>query len=56
MKQVQKTIDRWVQRFAGKNRTEAAVQPVRQPIELEAQALRQVGGGEGSTQSPFKGW
>ena len=56
MKQVQKTIGRWVQRLAGKSRTEAAVQPVRQPIELEAQALRQVGGGDGSTQSPYKGW
>ena len=57
MKQVQKTIGRWVQRLAGKSRTEAAVQPVRQPIELEAQALRQVGGGVGeSVQSPNKGW
>ena len=57
MKQVQKTIGRWVQRIAGKRRSEVAVPPLRQPAELDAQSLRQVSGGEGaSTQSPTKGW
>ena len=57
MKQVQKTIGRWVQRIAGKRRTETALQPLRQPVELDAQSLRQVSGGEGgSAQSPTKGW
>ena len=57
MKQVQKTIGRWVQRIAGKNRSETTGQPVRQPTEIEAQSLRRVSGGDaGSTQTPTKGW
>jgi len=54
MKQVQKTIGRWVQRIAGKTRNDDAVQRARMPSELDAKALRQVSGG--TTDSPFKGW
>lgn len=54
MKQVQKTIGRWVQRLAVKSRTDKSVQPARQPAELESTALRQVSGG--TTESPYKGW
>ena len=54
MKQVQKTIGRWIQRIAGKTRTDAPAQPTRRPLELDAQSLREVSGG--STQSPYKGW
>ena len=54
MNKVQKTIGLWVQRIAGKTRAESPVQPARQPVELDAQALRQVSGG--TTESPFKGW
>ena len=57
MKQVQNTLGRWVQRIAGKSRSQTAAQPARQPAELEAQALRQVSGGTGDpAQSPNKGW
>jgi hypothetical protein len=57
MKQVQKTIGGWVRRLAGNGRTETSLPPVRQPTELTAQTLRQVGGGTAeSTQSPNKGW
>ena len=57
MKQVQKTIGRWVQRFAGKSRSATTVQPARQVSALDAKALRQITGGTGeSTQSPNKGW
>ena len=57
MKQVQKTIGRWVQRIAGKTRAESPAQPARQPLELDAQSLRRVSGGDGgSTQTPNKGW
>ncbi|MDP1690567.1 MAG: hypothetical protein Q8L49_01150 [Burkholderiaceae bacterium] len=57
MKQVQKTIGHWVQRLAGQGRSQSAVQPVRQPTELDAKALRQVsGGGGGSAGTPTKGW
>lgn len=56
MKQVQKTIGRWIQRFAGKSRGETT-QPARQLAVLDAKALRQVGGGVGeATQLPTKGW
>ena len=57
MKQVQKTIGRWIQRFAGKSRSETTVQPARQLTALDTKVLRQVGGGVGeSVQSPNKGW
>lgn len=57
MKQVQKTIGRWVQRIAGKRRDQAP-QPVRQISELDAKTLRQIGGGvgEGNPDLPNKGW
>jgi hypothetical protein len=55
MKQVQKTIGRWVQRVAGKRRDDAAVQPARQPSELDAKSLRHVGGGT-TPDTPNKGW
>jgi hypothetical protein len=54
MKQVQKTIGRWVQRIAAKTRSETKVQAVRQPSELDAKALRQISGG--TTDAPYKGW
>ena len=58
MNKVQQTVGLWVQRIVGKTRPESTTQPVRQPIELDAQALRQVSGGDGngSTQTPNKGW
>ena len=57
MKQVQKTIGRWVQRFAGKGRSETTVRPASRLTALDAKALRQITGGTGeSTQSPTKGW
>ena len=57
MKQVQKTIGRWIQRFAGKSRSETTAQPARQLTALDSKALRQITGGTGeSTQSPTKGW
>lgn len=52
MKQVQKTIGRWVQRIAGKTRSDTMTPPARQPLELDAKALRQVAGGT----VPTKGW
>ena len=55
MKQVQKTIGRWVQRLVGKSHTGAQAQRVQQPAELDAKVLRQVGGGDGAS-SPYKGW
>lgn len=55
MKQVQKTIGRWVQRLAGKSRTGAQEQRAQQPAELDAKLLRQVGGGDGPS-LPTKGW
>lgn len=54
MKQVQKTIGRWIQRIAGKTRTDAPAQPTRRPLELDAQSLREVSGG--TTESPNKNW
>ena len=54
MKQVQKTIGRWVQRIAGKARHDAEAQRARKPSELDTKALRQVSGG--TTDSPYKGW
>lgn len=56
MSQVQKTIGRLVQRFAGKVGREAAAQPQKQVAELDAQSLKQVSGGTGTSQSPTKGW
>ena len=57
MKQVQKTIGHWVQRFAGKSRSATTVQPARQVSALDAKALRQITGGTGeSVQNPTKGW
>ena len=55
MKQVQKTIGRWVQRLAGKGRAGTQTQRVQQPAELDAKLLRQVGGGDGAS-LPTKGW
>jgi hypothetical protein len=52
MKQVQKTIGRWVQRIAGQRRGDTSTQPARQPTEVDAKTLRQVGGGL----TPNKGW
>jgi hypothetical protein len=52
MKQVQKTIGRWIQRIAGKRRSETSTQPAHQPTELDAKSLQQVGGGI----TPNKGW
>ena len=54
MNKVQQTVGLWVQRLAGKTRAQAPAQPVRQPVELDAQALRQVSGGTAA--SPTKGW
>lgn len=54
MNKVQQTVGLWVQRIVGKTRAEAPAQPVRQPVELDTQALRQVSGG--TTESPNKGW
>ena len=57
MKQVQKTIGRWVQRIAGKSRDQTTAQPARQLAELDAKALRQVAGGTADTpDTPTKGW
>lgn len=58
MKQVQKTIGRWVQRITAKHRDQAAAQPVRQTSELDAKTLRHVSGGvgEGNPDLPNKGW
>ena len=53
MNKVQQTVGLWVQRLAGKTRAQAPAQPVRQPAELDTQALRQVSGG---TSLPVKGW
>ena len=53
MKQVQKTIGRWVQRFAGKSRSETSAQPTRRLEEVDAKSLREVAGG---TSTPVKGW
>ena len=56
MKQVQKAIGRWVQRFAAKSRT-ATTQPERQPLEVDSKTLRQISGGmSSSVDSPTKGW
>lgn len=54
MKQVQKTIGRWVQRIVGKADAEKQARTARRPAELDAQSLRQVSGGNAET--PVKGW
>ncbi len=54
MKQVQKTIGRWVQRIAGKPSAEAPTQVSRKPVKLDDQSLHQVSGG--TTSLPVKGW
>ena len=56
MKQVQKTIGRWVQRLAAKSRTETTAQPERQPFEVDPKTLRQISGGSGTSTLPTKGW
>lgn len=54
MKQVQKTIGRWVQRIAGKIPADAQAQAARKPVKLDDQTLRHVSGG--TTDLPVKGW
>jgi len=58
MKQVQKTVGRWVQRITGKRSDQTALQPVRQPAELDTKSLRQVSGGttDSGPDTPTKGW
>ena len=53
MNKVQKTVGLWVQRITGKTRSESPAQPARQPVELDAQAQRQISGG---TSLPTTGW
>jgi hypothetical protein len=55
MNKVQTTIGRWVQRIAGRNKAPTAARRAQRPTELDAQVLRQVGGGDGPT-LPTKGW
>ena len=55
MKQVQKTIGRWVQRIAGKTPPQAEARASQRPAELDAQAFRHVAGGNGAS-LPTKGW
>ena len=54
MKQVQKTVGRWVQRIAGQRRNESSTLAPRPLVELDSKALRQVSGG--TNESPYKGW
>lgn len=56
MNKVQQTVGLWVQRIVGKTQLEKREQALHQPVELDAQALRQVSGGDGSPQTPTKGW
>ena len=55
MNKVHTTVGRWVQRIAGKNKPQQEQRPAQQPAELDAQALRHVGGGTGAS-LPTKGW
>lgn len=57
MKQVKKTVGQWVQRIVGKRRDQVSAQPARQIAELDAKALRHIGGGlDGGPDLPNKGW
>jgi len=56
MKQVQSIVGRLVQRVAGKARKVSAAGSSQRPVELDAQSLKHVAGGNGSTQLPTKGW
>ena len=56
MKQVQSIVGRLVQRVAGKARKVSAASSSVRPVELDAQALKQVAGGDGTSQLPTKGW
>ena len=55
MNKVHTTLGRWVQRIAGKSKPENELRPAQQPAEVDAKALRHVGGGNGSS-LPTKGW
>ena len=55
MKLGQSTLGRLVQRIAG-HRGARKLQPSQQPVEVNAQALRQVTGGTDTAQLPTKGW
>jgi hypothetical protein len=56
MNKVHTTIRRWVQQIAGKNQHQTEARTSQRPAELGAQALRHVGGGTESAQTPNKGW
>ncbi len=56
MNKVHTTLGRWVQRIAGKTQPQNEARASQRPTELDAQALRHVGGGTGSAQTPNKGW
>lgn len=56
MKQVQSIVGRLVQRVAGKSPAVPVAGSTQRPIELNAQTLKQVAGGNGSAQTPNKGW
>lgn len=55
MKQVQSIVGRWVQRVTGSARQQSTVRAAQRPVELDAQTLKQVAGGN-SPQLPTKGW
>jgi hypothetical protein len=57
MKVGQNTIVRWVTKLIAKGPGRASDKPVNSLRVLDAEQLRQVGGGSGtSTQLPHKGW
>lgn len=56
MKQVQSIVGRLVQRVAGKARKVSVLGSTQRPVVLDAAALKHVAGGDGSTQTPTKGW
>lgn len=55
MIKIHTTLGRWVQRLAGKAQSQPQAGTAQRPAELDAQALRHVGGGT-SASLPTKGW
>lgn len=56
MKQVQSIVGRLVQRLAAKGRNVSRIASARRLVELDANSLKHVAGGNGSAQTPTKGW
>lgn len=57
MKQVRRTVSKWVQRLSSQPARSTTVTPAGKPVELDSRLLSQVSGGNGTTDTtPGKGW